>query len=128
MRAGRGHRFSRLHYLLLGFDGTRSGHYDEFVAANLAAIHADARSLTAKLPADEFVRRRDAHRLFDLWHGFDGFQTGGGVANADSADDNPLFPFDRVDLIAEFPYSLAHLLDLLPGRVEFHRDDHLLSP
>jgi hypothetical protein len=29
-----------------------------------------------------------------------------------------------VNLVAEVPNALAHLLDLLFRRVEFHRDDH----
>ncbi len=126
MRPRGGHCFGRLHDLLLGFDGTWPGHHDELVAANLAAIYADARALAAKLLADKLVRRRYAHRFFHLRHCLHGFQAGSGVANADCADDNTLLPFDGVDLIAEVPYSLAHLLDLLFGGVEFHRDDHFV--
>ncbi len=44
--------------------------------------------------------------------------------SADGADHDALLALDGVDLVAEVPNALAHLLDLLFGRVEFHRDDH----
>ena len=46
------------------------------------------------------------------------------VAYSHDADNNALFAFDGVDLIAEIPDSFAHLLNLFLRRVESHRDDH----
>ena len=105
----------------------RTRHDDEFVAADLAAIDADLRSPGPELLADELVGRGNAHRLLHLRHGFHRFQASGDVAHADHADHDALFAFDGVDLVAEIADALAHLVDLLPAGMQFHRNDHLLS-
>ncbi len=123
-RARSRHTLGRLHDLLFGFHRAGPGHHDEFVAADLAIVHADARALGSVLLAHELVGRGDADGLLHLRHGLYRLQARRGVADADRADHHALLTLDGVDLVAEIPDALTHLLDLLFRRVEFHRDDH----
>ena len=80
----------------------------------------------AKFLADEFVRRGDAHRFFDLRHGFDGLQARSDIADADDSDHDALLAFDRVHLVAKVFRDAANFVDFLPGGMQLHRDDHVL--
>jgi len=119
MRARSGHRFRRLHYLLLGFHRT-------WTAITMNSSPPISQPFTRMR-----VRSLRNSRLTNLYgaemrtafstcgNRFHRFETGRSIADADSADHHALLTLDRVDLITEVPYSLAHLLDLLPGRVDF---------
>src|SRR5258707_2437630 len=51
----------------------------EFVSADHRSIHTDQRFFLAEFLTHKFVRRADAHHIFDLLHGFDGFQASGHI-------------------------------------------------
>ena len=58
--------------------------------------------------------------------GFDGFEAGRDVADADNTDDDALFTFDGVNLVAEVANDAANFVDFLAGCVQLHGDDHVL--
>ena len=122
--SGLGDAFSRLHNLLLGFHRAGTRHDDELIAPDLAPVHANLRTPGAKLLAYEFVRGGNPNRFLHLRHSLDGFQAGRHVAHTHYAYDHPFLTFNRVDPVTELLYTLPHLIDLLPGRMSFHRYDH----
>jgi hypothetical protein len=124
--AGFGHRFRGTHDLLFALHGTRAGNHDKLVAADFRAVHLDARFPFAKFLADEFVGRGNTHDVLDLRHSFHGFEAGRDIADADDADDNTLFAFNRVHFVAETLHDPANLVDFLARSVQLHGDDHVL--
>ena len=74
--------------------------------------------------ADELIGRGNAHGAFDARGGFERFQAGGDVADADDADDDALLAFDGMDLIAELRDALADVVDFCSGGVGAHGNDH----
>ena len=69
----------------------------------------------SEFAADELVRSRNADRFFHLRHGFQRFQTGGDIANADHADHDALFAFYRMHFVAEIANTFADRLDSPPS-------------
>src|SRR5262249_4079315 len=109
--AGGGYRFGRLHDLALGFYRTRACHHDELVAADFEAVDAHLGVLLFEFLADELVWRGEADGALDSGRGFEGFQTGGHIADAHHADDHPLLAFNGVDLVTKFANPLADIVD-----------------
>src|SRR5580704_15232783 len=77
-----------------------------------------------ELTADEFVGRRNTHGALHSAGRLERLQAGRHVAHPDHADDHALFTFDRVDFIAELADSLANVIDLRPGGMWTHRNNH----
>src|SRR5271169_3381118 len=129
-RTGFRDRFGRAHDLVFTLDRTGSGDHDELVAANFRAIYLDARFALAELLADKLVRRGDAHDIFDLRQRFHRLQAGGDVTHTYHADDDALFTFNRVNLVAKVFDDPANLVDLLARRMQLHGNNHVcfLSP
>src|SRR5262249_15185099 len=113
LRARRRDALGGLHDLLFAFDRARSGHDDELIAADFEAVDLDGGVLLAELAADELVGRGNAHGAFDTGRGFERFEAGGDIADADDADDDALFALDRVDFVPELADTFAAVVDFL---------------
>ena len=126
LRAGRRHGLGGFHDLLFALDGTRAGHGDELVAADLGAADADDGALLAELLADELVGRGNPHGLLDAGGRFERFEAGFDIsADADDADHDSFLAFDGMHSKAEFLNSFRDMFHFLPGGVGPHRNDHL---
>src|SRR5687767_11704323 len=107
MRPRCGYRCSRFHDLRFVLYRARASHDNELVPADLVSVDTDSRTFGAKLAAYELVGSRDADRLLDAWHGFDGLEAIRYIADSDDAYNYPLLAFDGVYLIAEITDALA---------------------
>ena len=79
------------------------------------------RASLAEFLADELVRGGNAHRTLHARRGFERFQAGGDVADADDADHDALLAFNGMDLVAKLRDPFADVVDFFRvawGRME----------
>ncbi len=124
-RAGRLDRVRRLQDHCAALHAARTGHDDDFGAADLHAVDVDDRVRLAEVAAGQLVRLHDAHGTLDAIHHLKGAILDEMLVGADNADNRARLAAAEVHLVAQLLHAADNSLDILRLGVGFHDDDHL---
>ena len=128
--SGLGRHFRRALQLLAAFHSGRAGQHHHPIAADLDApidgAHAHHRTLGAKAPAGQLVRRCDAMRFLHAIHHFEDRKIGFGPA-AHSAKHGVHHAGGAVYIETHVHHAVDNGLDLFVGGAGLHHDYHLFG-
>src|SRR5208282_3113673 len=121
------YEFADCEQLLAGFDGARSSHHDDLLAADFNAVgEFDDRAFGTKVASGQMIGRGDAVNFLHSRKHFD-FAGVEITRHSDTAEHGLLRSGGAVDFKAEVDQLIDHLLDLIfTGRC-LHCDDHELG-